>query len=88
MSAKLDKLGADLAKARTKWKEWETRAKELEARYQEQENVEICDITHSYSLTPDQLAELLRMVKTTMPETAPVPEGLEPDSEEEDAHEN
>ena len=88
MSAKLDKLGADLAKARAKWKEWETRAKELEARYQEQENVEICDITHSYSLTPDQLAELLRMVKTTMPETAPVPEGLEPDSEEEDAHEN
>ena len=88
MSAKLDKLGADLAKARAKWKEWEARAKELEARYQEQENVEICDIAHSYSLTPDQLAELLRMVKTTMPETAPAPEGLEPDSEEEAAYED
>ena len=88
MSAKLDKLGVDLAKARAKWKEWEARAKDLEARYKEQENVEICDITHSYSLTPAQLAELLRMVNTTMPENAPIPEGLEPDSEEEDDHED
>ncbi len=70
MSAKLDKIGADLEKARARRMEWETREKELETRYKEQENAEICDVTRSYNLTPDQLAELLRMMQNTLPESA------------------
>ncbi|MCD8367367.1 MAG: DUF4315 family protein [Clostridiales bacterium] len=89
MSAKLNKIGADLEKARAKWREWEAKTKELEARYREQENTEICDITHAYNLTPDQLAELLRMMKETMPETAPAQEVTNSFiHEEEEAHED
>ncbi len=76
MSAKLKKIQADIEKARAKWEEWEARTKELEARYLEQENQEICDITHSYDLTPEQLSRLLTMIKNNLPETAPIQEAL------------
>lgn len=61
MSAKLDKLRVELEKARKKNAEWETRVKELETRYCEQENTEIHDMVHAANLTPDQLSNLLRM---------------------------
>lgn len=59
MSAKLDKIGADREKARKKRDEWDAKYKELDRKYKEQENVEIQDIVHAASLTPDQLAELI-----------------------------
>lgn len=61
MSAKLDKLGAELSKARKKKAEWDTKVKDLERRYREEENSEIHDMVHAANLTPDQLAELLQM---------------------------
>ncbi|MCC8029236.1 MAG: DUF4315 family protein [Lachnospiraceae bacterium] len=76
MSAKLKKLGAEVEKARAKWQEWETRTKELEARYREQEDTEICDVTRTYRLAPDELAKLLSMVKNNLPETAPIQEAF------------
>jgi len=72
LSAKLDKIGADLAKARAKRDEWDARAKELERKYKETENTEIHDMVHAANLNPDQLAELLRMFASDMvpkPET-------------------
>lgn len=66
MSAKLDKIGADLAKARKKKAEWETKVVELEKKYREVENSEIHDMVHAANLTPDQLAELLSMFATEM----------------------
>ena len=72
MSAKLDKIGADLAKARAKRNEWDARVKELERKYKEAENTEIHDMVHAANLNPDQLAELLRMFASDMvpkPET-------------------
>ena len=59
MSAKLDRIGADREKARKKRDEWDAKYKELDRKYKEQENVEIQDIVHAASLTPDQLAELI-----------------------------
>ena len=59
MSAKLDKIGADRDKARKKRDEWDAKYKELDRKYKEQENVEIQDIVHAASLTPDQLAALI-----------------------------
>ncbi len=41
MSAKLDRLGAELAKARKKKAEWDAKVKDLERRYREEENSEI-----------------------------------------------
>ena len=60
MGTKLEKLGAELAKARRKKAEWETRVKELERRYQQAENTEIHEMVHAANLTPEQLSELLK----------------------------
>lgn len=38
MSAKLDRIGADLEKARKKRAEWDAKVKDLERRYREEEN--------------------------------------------------
>lgn len=80
MSARLDKLGADLAKARAKRDEWDARAKELERKYKEVENTEIHEMVHAANLTPDQLAELLRMFASDM---VPKPETINSMNEEE-----
>lgn len=61
MGAKLDRIGADLEKARRKRAEWDARVKDLERRYREEENSEIHEMVHAANLTPDQLSELLRM---------------------------
>lgn len=87
MSAKLNKIAAEMEKARAKWKEWEAKTKELEARYKEQENAEICDVTRSYNLSSAQLAELLRMVQTTLPETPAAQELTNSFHDEEDGNE-
>lgn len=64
MSAKLEKIGAELAKARTKRDEWDSRVKEMERKYREAENTEIHELVHMAGLTPEQLAQLLRQAKT------------------------
>ena len=66
MSAKLDKIGADLAKARKKKAEWEAKVVDLEKKYREVENSEIHEMVHAANLTHDQLAELLSMFATEM----------------------
>ena len=71
MGAKLDRIGADLEKARKKRAEWDARVKDLERRYREEENSEIHEMVHAANLTPDQLSELLRMFAADM---APKPE--------------
>ncbi len=77
MSVKLEKIGADLERARDRWKAWEERTRELEQKYADQENAEICEITHSYNLNPDQLAYLLELAKGSAPESTAVREDLE-----------
>ena len=72
MSAKLDRLGAELEKARKKLADWDARVKDLERRYKEEENSEIHEMVHAANLTPNQLSELLRMFAADMtpkPET-------------------
>ncbi|MCC8140167.1 MAG: DUF4315 family protein [Lachnospiraceae bacterium] len=68
MGAKLEKLGADLEKARKKRDEWDAKVKDLERRYREEENTEIHDMVHAANLTPGQLAELIRMAAVSMPQ--------------------
>ena len=66
MSAKLDKIGSALARARLKRDEWDRKAKELERKYREVENTEIQEMVHAANLTPDKLAELLQMFAVDM----------------------
>ena len=68
MGAKLDRIGADLEKARRKRAEWDAKVKDLERRYREEENSEIHELVHAANLTPDQLSELLRMFINSMNE--------------------
>lgn len=85
MGAKLDRLGADLEKAHKKRAEWDARVKDLERRYREEENSEIHEMVHAANLTPDQLAELLRMFAE---DAAPKPAVINTTSEEETYNEN
>lgn len=66
MSARLDKIGAELEKARTKHDHWGERVKELERKYKEVENMEIQEMVHAANLTPDKLAQLLQMFTIEM----------------------
>lgn len=85
MGAKLDRIGADLEKARRKRAEWDARVKDLKPRYREEENSEIHDVVHAANLTPDQLSELLRMFASDM---TPKPETINAINEEEMQNEN
>ena len=84
LSAKLDRIGADLEKARKKRAEWDARVKDLERRYREEENSEIHEMVHAANLTPDQLSELLRMFAADM---APKPDTINTMNEEEPQNE-
>ena len=81
MGAKVDKIGADLEKARRKRAEWDAKVKDLERRYREEENSEIHELVHAANLTPDQLSELLRMFAADM---VPKPETINSMNEQEE----
>ena len=84
MSAKLDKLGAEREKALRKRDEWDARYKELDRRYQEQENSEICEVVRSFSLKPEELGDALRRL---FADGLPKPETLqEAHFDDEDNH--
>ena len=80
MSARLDKLGEELAKARVKRDSWDQRVKDLEKNYRELENTEIQEMVHAANLTPDKRAELLQMFASQM---VPNPEAIDSMTEEE-----
>ena len=56
---KLEKIGADLERARVKQAEWTRRVKNLETRYREEENSMIHSMVHAANLTPEQLARII-----------------------------
>ena len=64
---KLAHLRDELEKARKKRDEWDAKVKKLERRYKEAENTCIHEIVHAASLTPQQLAELIRKAQTGLP---------------------
>ena len=67
MANKLDRLRLELKKAREKRNEWTARTEALEQKVTEEENLQICDLVLSVSLTPEALAELLRQRTTEVP---------------------
>ena len=85
MSARLDKIGADLAKAREKRAHWAEKVKELERKYKEVENMEIQDMVHAANLTPDKLSELLQMFAADM---VPKAETIDSMNKEEDQNDD
>lgn len=61
MYEKLDKLRADLARARQKKRELEVKIKNLEQRLEEAECAQILSDVKALHLTPEQLAEFLQL---------------------------
>lgn len=58
---KLEKIAADLKRARAKQAVWAQRVKELESRYREEENSVIHTMVHAANLTPEQLAKVIAL---------------------------
>ena len=67
MSEKLDKLRADLARARERRIQLNNRIELLERRIAEAEKVEVAEMVRVANLTPEQLAALLQQNGQTTP---------------------
>ena len=80
MGAKLDRIGADLEKARKKRADWDAKVKDVVSSFGEEEKYELHVRVHAANLTPDQLSELLRMFAADM---APKPATINAMNEEE-----
>lgn len=76
--SRLARLREELNRARKKRDDWETKVKDLERKYKEAENTCIHDLVHAANLTPEQLAELIRMAASYLPQ---VPGGYGTDNE-------
>ena len=68
---RLKRIGAELAKARAKREEWDTKVKGLERRYREAENACIHEMVHAANMTPEQLGLLIRKAKAGQLFTGP-----------------
>lgn len=58
-NAKLDRLKAELAKAREKSAEWQAKVRDLEKQVTEQENLEILREVRTIAASPEELRGLL-----------------------------
>lgn len=88
---KLEKIGADLEKARVRQKEWTTRVKNLEERYREEENAVINDMVHAANLSPERLAQIIAMAEKGTVGIYPQPEETKTENvttEEDSEHED
>ena len=70
MSEKLDKLRADLARARERRIQLNNRIELLERRIAEAEKVEVAEMVRVANLTPEQLTALLQQNAHTTPNPA------------------
>ena len=61
MSKKLDKIAAEIEKAKEKRNEWDKRVRDLEQKYRTEENTEIHEMVRAAKLTPDQLAQVIAL---------------------------
>lgn len=67
MSEKLDKIGAERDRAKEKRDLWDAKYRELCQKYIQQENTEIHELVRARNMTPDQLAQVLAMLKGALP---------------------
>ena len=61
--AKLDKLKAELVRAREKASEWQARVRDIERQITEQENLEILQVVRGVAASPEELRGLLDMIR-------------------------
>ena len=65
--SKLNRLREELKAAKKKRDSWEAKVKDLERRYNEAEKVCVYGIFQAANMTPEQLAELIRLAESGIP---------------------
>lgn len=78
-SDKISKLKLELAKAREKAAEWQSRVREIERKITEQENLEILRAVRGAATTPEEVRNLLAQIQAA---------GAPPETLKEEHHEN
>ncbi len=78
---KIDRLRAELEKAKQKAVEWQARAKDIERRITEQENLEIIQAVRSITASPEDLKDILTRIQSMkeLPEQEQIREEAEQD---------
>ena len=61
---KIDKLRAELEKAKQKAAEWQARAKDIERQIKEQENLEIVHAVRGIKVSPEELKDILTKIQS------------------------
>ena len=61
--SKIEKLRAELVRAREKASEWQARVRDIERQITELENLEIVQTVRGIAATPEDLRELLNMIR-------------------------
>lgn len=61
---KIERLRAELEKAKQKAVEWQARAKDIERRITEQENLEIIQAVRSVTASPEDLKDILTRIQS------------------------
>ena len=71
---KIERLKADLEKARQKAAEWQARAKDIERQITEHENMEIIQTVRSVTASPEELKTILGLIQSMkgLPQEKPV----------------
>ena len=77
---KLDRLKADLVRAKEKASEWQARVRDIERQITEQENIEIVQAVRGMISEPEDLRAVLNMIRA-MNESSAVNFGKENDSQ-------
>lgn len=61
---RIDRLREELGKARQKAVEWQARAKDIERRITEQENLEIIQAVRGITASPEELKDILTRIQS------------------------
>lgn len=69
MSERLERIAAEIAKARKRREQMNVKVKELEEKYREVKNTEIQDIVAKAALTPEALEILIMQSRQALPQT-------------------
>ena len=77
---KLDRLKADLVRAKEKASEWQARVRDIERQITEQENIEIVQAVRGMISEPEDLRAVLNMIRA-MNESSAANYGKENDSQ-------
>ncbi len=61
---KIDRLKAELTKAKEKASEWQARVRDIERQITEQENLTILQAVRSVAASPEELRDLLDLIRS------------------------